>query len=47
MGAEIALDGGDRVGARALLDSARALARQQHEDYAAMAAGLEARLQAP
>ncbi len=47
LGAEIALDGGDRVGARALLDSARALARQQHEDYAAMAAGLEARLQAP
>ena len=47
LGAEIALDAGDRHGARALLDSARALARRQREDYTAMEAGLEARLQAP
>ena len=47
LGAEIALDAGDRSGARALLRRARDLARFQYQNYGAMQAALEARLQAP
>lgn len=47
LGAEIALAAGDRGDARALLERARDLARNQYQDYAAMQAALEAQLQAP
>lgn len=46
-GVEVALDAGDRASARALLSVARERARQQHEDFSRMDAGLEAALQAP
>ena len=47
LGAEIALDAGDRTGARRLLASARAMAGAQYENYGPLVADLEARLLRP
>lgn len=44
LGVEIALDAGDKVAARQLLDEARARARAQHADFSRMDASLEAQL---
>ncbi len=46
LGVEIAIDAGEHAAARTLLNAARARARQQHEDFSRMDAGLAAELEA-